>query len=51
MFPNYTNQKFIANYSNTSVGRASIDFNQLESLGIIKRNPIQIINFEKIKII
>ncbi|CAD5902903.1 Crp/Fnr family transcriptional regulator [Carnobacterium maltaromaticum] len=49
VFPNYMNQKFIANYSNTSVGRASIAFNQLESLGIIKRNPIQIIDFEKIK--
>ncbi|CAD5900045.1 Crp/Fnr family transcriptional regulator [Carnobacterium maltaromaticum] len=49
VFPNYMTQKFIANYSNASVGRTSIAFNQLESLGIIKRNPIRIMNFEKIK--
>lgn len=48
-FPKRITQKFVAIYTNASIARTSIVFNELEKKKIIKRKPIRIIDLEKLQ--
>lgn len=43
------NQEFIANYTNASIGRTSVVFNNFEKNKIIKRGPIRIVDLKKLE--